>query len=601
MSNNDSSSNFTQTPSANHGMKALSQLLPVAIAITLANGLVLALFYRKKRLRTQSNYLLLSLAICDLLTGTINIPYFIVYSFQVVTSTMFVNFLYIVHTLMAVSAAYHILTITAEKYLAIMKPLRHRLVTKTTVFKCLAGIWMISTFIAVITLVWNESSSRLLWYIIHSVFCLVFVFFIPYVFMIYAFARMFRKITKRQRSSSVHRGTSRLQQNDQKCILVFATMAAIFVLCWLPYFTLMLILNINDYLESGPSLSLNSQRFVAFRCEVNNHEQQQQRLSFKFYPDTNWTPGYESVEPTSSIAIVITLANGLVLTLFYRRKRLRTQSNYLLLSLAICDFLTGTISIPCFIVYSFQVVTSTMFFNFLYIVHTLMAVSAAYHILTTTAEKYLAIMKPLRHRLVTKTTVFKGLVGIWMISTFVAVIPLVWSESSSQFLWYIIHSAVCLVFVFFIPYVFMIYAFTSMFRAITKRQRPSSVIGDTPRLQQNDLKCILVFATMAAIFVLCWLPYFTLMLILNINLYLNSVTSVSTIKAIQVFAIMRYMTSIMNPLLYTYFKRDFWFEIRNLCRSSTSERRRRSRELTTKLSWTARSSNKEHVTDENTL
>ncbi|KAJ7328655.1 hypothetical protein OS493_023929 [Desmophyllum pertusum] len=231
-----------------------------------------------------------------------------------------------------------------------------------------------------------------------------------------------------------------------------------------------------------------------------------------------------------------------------------------------------------------NVVTSTMFSNFQFILHTLMAVSAAYHILTITAEKYLAIMKPLRHRLVTKTTVFKGLAGIWMISTFIAVIPLVWNESSSRLLWYIIHSVVCLVFVFFIPYVFMIYAFARMFRKITKRQRSSSVHRGTSRLQQNDQKCILVFATMAAIFVLCWLPYFTLMLILNINDYLKLRSSLSIFKAIKVFAIMRYMTSIMNPLLYTYIKRDFWFEIRNICSSSTSERKRRqSGGLTTKF------------------
>ncbi|KAJ7328657.1 hypothetical protein OS493_023931 [Desmophyllum pertusum] len=339
-------------------------------------------------------------------------------------------------------------------------------------------------------------------------------------------------------------------------------------------------------------------RFVAFACEVSMTNNDS-ASNFTQPPIENF--GMKALSQLLPVAIAITLANGLVLTLFYRKKRLRTQSNYLLLSLAICDFLTGTISIPCFIVYSFQVVTSTMFFNFQFTLHTLMAVSAAYHILTITAEKYLAIMKPLNHRLVTKTTVFKALAGIWMISTFIGVIPLVWNESSSQFLWYIIHSVVCLVFVFFIPYVFMIYAFTSMFRAITKRQRPSSVIGDTPRLQQNDLKCILVFATMAAIFVLCWLPYFTVMLILNINAYLKLRYSLSIFNAIKVFAIMRYMTSIMNPLLYTYFKRDFWFEIRNLCSSSSSERRRRSRELTTKLSWTARSSNREHVTDENTL
>ena len=265
------------------------------------------------------------------------------------------------------------------------------------------------------------------------------------------------------------------------------------------------------------------------------------------------------------VAIAIILTNGVVLTLISRRKSLRTKSNYMLLSLAICDFLTGAINIPCFIVFSFEVVTSAMFNNFQYILHTLLSVSAAYHILVITAEKYLAIVRPLRHYLVTKKNVFKILLGIWMTSTLIAVIPVVWNESSSRLLCYIIHSAICLSVVFFIPYACMIYAFAVMFKMISKRVRPP-LRSQRSRLQHKnitDRKCVLIFAIMAAIFALCWFPYFAMMLIININDYVKSDTSISIRKATEAFAIIRYTVSITNPLLYTYFKRDFWLEIRN--------------------------------------
>ena len=70
--------------------------------------------------------------------------------------------MYALHTLTAVSAAYHILVITAEKFLAIAQPLRHHIVTKKAVFKVLAGIWLISAFIAIIPLscaVQNKGSA----------------------------------------------------------------------------------------------------------------------------------------------------------------------------------------------------------------------------------------------------------------------------------------------------------------------------------------------------------------------------------------------------------------------------------------------------------
>ena len=44
------------------------------------------------------------------------------------------------------------------------------------------------------------------------------------------------------------------------------------------------------------------------------------------------------------IAIAIILCNGLVFVLFCRKKCLRTSSNYLLLGLAICDFLAGAVN-----------------------------------------------------------------------------------------------------------------------------------------------------------------------------------------------------------------------------------------------------------------
>ena len=277
------------------------------------------------------------------------------------------------------------------------------------------------------------------------------------------------------------------------------------------------------------------------------------------------------------IAIAIIVSNGLVFYLFYKRKSLRNSSNYLLLGLAVCDFLTGAVSIPYFIIFNFNVVPPTSFQQFafwMFALHTFMAVSAAYHILVITAEKYLAILQPLRHHIVTKKAVFKVLAGIWFISALIAVLPLTWQNSKSQ-LGLIIHSSFCLVFVFLVPYVFMLYAFTVMFKAVSGRKRPSQH-RHRQRLQKKnrtDRKCILVFALMAAIYLSCWLPYFTLMLIANIKLYCRSydfITDSVFLKTVDVFSTMRFITSASNPLLYTFFKRDIWRALRGLSKRRKS-------------------------------
>ena len=281
--------------------------------------------------------------------------------------------------------------------------------------------------------------------------------------------------------------------------------------------------------------------------------------------------GMKSLSKLLPIALAIVLTNGLVFVMFYKRKRLRTTSNYLLLGLATCDFFTGAINIPIFITFSFQVVPPPFvkYFAFgMYILHTLMAVSAGYHILIITAEKYMAIMTPLRHHLVTKKSMLIILLVIWMISALIAIIPISWNDSNSRLVWYITHASVCLFIVFFIPYVFIVYAFTAMFRVISKRQRPR-LQNDITRSRfqvkkNNDRKCIVIFAIMAILFALCWLPYFTIMLVSYVKEYLSSDFPQTFSNIFEVFANVRFMTSIANPLLYTFFKRDFWHALKTL-------------------------------------
>ena len=61
------------------------------------------------------------------------------------------------------------------------------------------------------------------------------------------------------------------------------------------------------------------------------------------------SPVQEIDIPPITLAILILLANGLVIFLVARTKPLRTETNLLLCSLALSDLLTGVISIPLFL------------------------------------------------------------------------------------------------------------------------------------------------------------------------------------------------------------------------------------------------------------
>ncbi|XP_067024784.1 QRFP-like peptide receptor [Acropora muricata] len=281
--------------------------------------------------------------------------------------------------------------------------------------------------------------------------------------------------------------------------------------------------------------------------------------------------GFEELAKLLPIAVAITFTNGLVLVMFYRRKSLHTASNYLLLSLASSDFLTGTVSIPFFIAFNFNGIIQygTLAAHLMHVIQTLLAISGSYHILVITGEMHFAIANPLRHQSLAKSIGWKLSFGVWIISAAFSAVSFAWWKRTSP-IHIIAYSASFLFIVFIVPYIFMIYAYVKMFIAISKRKIPGQEHNlqnsRFRRKQRDEKKYILVFATMAMTHAVCWMPYFTVMLIVSIELLVPiGNTKFVVDKVAEVFAIIRFLTSLINPLLYTFFKRDFRKAFKILC------------------------------------
>ena len=275
---------------------------------------------------------------------------------------------------------------------------------------------------------------------------------------------------------------------------------------------------------------------------------------------------YHILQEVLPIAVVIVLVNSLVFYLFLKQKKLRTPTNCLLLSLAVCDFMTGFISIPLFIAVVMRVVKppeSVHFGLFIVVFNNALAISAAYHILTITLERYFSIMKPFVHRLVTKKSMFKVASLVWFVSTVFALMPYAWYSKrltdpvgyqKTQF-GYVVF---CLIFVFLVPCILIVVSQFFMFKTIAKRGGRSLTCRDaSQRKVRNDKKCLIIFALMAVIYLACWLPWFVLSLYFSLWFPLSQQTWEVLENLAQVFGIFRFVTSAVNPVLYTFFKRDF--------------------------------------------
>lgn len=280
---------------------------------------------------------------------------------------------------------------------------------------------------------------------------------------------------------------------------------------------------------------------------------------------------FDTLPELIPIAILVTLTNGLVFLLFYKRQSLRKAANYLLLSLAICDFLNGSLNIILSLVVLIPVVPehSTTYVALVCAVevsHNFVAITEAFHILLITAEKYMALMRPLRYRVIKTRTMLLAITGAWLISGLIAASPIFWfadrlSSNKIALLLEFIFNVFCLVVVFIVPYTLMLSAYVTMFRKVVKKRKPKS--GRVFRKKGNERKCLVIFATMATVFALCWLPWFVLRLFFSIaHLEWMKPNWNLVENAAKIIVITKYLASAINPLIYTFFKQDFWKEIK---------------------------------------
>ena len=273
------------------------------------------------------------------------------------------------------------------------------------------------------------------------------------------------------------------------------------------------------------------------------------------------------------IAVLIVITNGLVFLLFGKLRSLRTPANYFLLSLAISDVMTGLINIPLFFVLSTLDDQTLHKMNSVYcaseVFHNVISCSVAYHITAITAEKYLAVVNPFGRVLMTKKTVIKILSTVWLWSAFLGAIPASWwsawwnVELRALYL-QIGNNVFSLVVVFVIPYMFILYAYFIMFRAVSCKNRfKKSLDRKDPRTfnrASNEKKCLVILLTMAIAFAICWIPWFALRLIFSLKFvgWIDGEDLHYMEHLSHAFIIIRYLSSAINPLLYAFFKQDFW-------------------------------------------
>eukprot|EP00057_Strongylocentrotus_purpuratus_P001528 XP_001199619.1 PREDICTED: histamine H2 receptor-like [Strongylocentrotus purpuratus] len=127
--------------------------IPCIIVLLAGNVMVIAAVFTQRALKKPSYYLLTSLAITDVITGTIAIPlelYRRVVTNDITCSAKWDVYFTSVVYMCASDSMFHMVIITFDRYLAVLKPLRYNaLMTPQRILMLALLGWLTSTLIAI--------------------------------------------------------------------------------------------------------------------------------------------------------------------------------------------------------------------------------------------------------------------------------------------------------------------------------------------------------------------------------------------------------------------------------------------------------------------
>ena len=232
-SNNNSSSSSQNHISRAEGIVLCSILLLEAIGIIAGNLLTIFQFALNKKLRKKSFFLVINMAIADVLLGAVSLPLLVILLvgpayqlWQIEVNTSLLIFFNLLDAIFALASLISAVFISCERFFAIYKPLKHRTLSKKAYRIVLFTAWTLAICLAVVlTPLWYLVSSKHA-FAIWMAFPLVFLFVVCGCNIGIYRQYQHRKIAASQQQNRDHQ--------NQRLTRTLLFVSAIAVLSWLP-------------------------------------------------------------------------------------------------------------------------------------------------------------------------------------------------------------------------------------------------------------------------------------------------------------------------------------------------------------------------------
>ncbi|XP_072559191.1 trace amine-associated receptor 4-like [Paramormyrops kingsleyae] len=272
--------------------------------------------------------------------------------------------------------------------------------------------------------------------------------------------------------------------------------------------------------------------------------------------------------------LLTVLGNLLVIVTISHSKQLHTPTNYLILSLAVSDFLLGAVVMPPSLIRSLETCwyLGDWFCKIHTSVETSLTAASIFMLYLISVERYVAVSRPLLYHTLITTHVAKCMILIcWVLSTLIGFgmelnsltiqdvyLTQLNCEGRCAVLLDKLSSILSSLFVFFIPGLFMLGLYLKILVIAHKQARSLQVTILTVEnreksriiLSKMEQKSTRTLGIVTGVYLSCWSPGF-------IYTIIDPVTGLSTQYLYDILVWIFYLNSVMNPIIYSFFFK--WF------------------------------------------
>ena len=287
-------------------------------------------------------------------------------------------------------------------------------------------------------------------------------------------------------------------------------------------------------------------------------------------------------------AVCVILANSYAISLFMRNKSLLSKTNYMLLSLALSEFMTGAVNIPTIVKAERSTAKNpTESLALVFTADIMTVFCAAITMMTLCSiivDRYLIICFPMQYvSIVTKRKIVLVVIACWLLPLIFSFLRLLWlgpllhvsrqdlrnntlfaelylGAITNDKYYYVVSSSL-----YFLIVVILAALFVLMFLAIRRLgrdEREFTTENQNGASVKREYKAVILFGVMFVAFIVCWTPLVVLRLLVSV---FPSHYSKLPPQALHALIIIKYLTSIINPSLYILYKFEINQEFKKDC------------------------------------